>query len=456
MSPEEIVVGAPRSAPRFRDPPPVDAEAAALKLEIARTLVRAPSLPVELPAYRLRLVDVAADRRGIDLLLGPESSPIAKLRLEGERGGGDLVPLARGPGGVAATVVRLRPEAVRWARELEVMAARVQASLTAERWDAAMATGKRLRAIPAGIPLEFFRQLVAGVGRPQGLVRTGFLCNQDCGICWQGRDWGRYGAEQVLAWIEDLAAAGARAVIISGGEPTLDPELERYVRRARELGFSTVTLETNAVQCAKAGVAERLRDAGVTDCFVSLHSGDAAVSDAITRAPGTFARTVKGIQALLDAGVLVGLNCVMTNEGLDHLGGLPDFIHATFGAHANLQGLMLSLPTDSFDRSLNPTIIPDPVKLRRILRATIDRAFALGIRVRGLDGPCGPPLCAFGADRRITDLKPLPESLDFRMYLPACDGCAVRHACFGVRDVQVALYGDACVEPLAEPPRPPW
>jgi uncharacterized Fe-S cluster-containing radical SAM superfamily protein len=353
---------------------------------------------------------------------------------------------------VSAEVQAIHGDTARFAAQLERMATRVAASIDQARWDEALALGKRLHRLPAGVPLEHFRQLVAGIGRPMGLVRTGFACNQDCGLCWQGRDWGRFGPEQLLLWIEDLYAAGARALIISGGEPTLDAELGHYLERARALGFSTITLETNAVQMAKAGVSERLRDAGLTDVFVSLHSGDEATSDAITRAPGTFARTVKGVQNLLAAGVPVGLNCVMTREGLDQLPGLPDFIHQAFGEHPKLTGLMLSLPTDPFDRSLIPSIIPDPVRLRALLRPVIDRAFALGIQVKAIDGPCGPPLCAFGADRRITTLAPTPGEVPFRKHLPACDGCAVKHACFGARIAQLELYGEACVEPILVAP----
>jgi MoaA/NifB/PqqE/SkfB family radical SAM enzyme len=286
----------------------------------------------------------------------------------------------------------------------------------------------------------------------QGLVRVGFRCNQDCGICWQDRTWGRFDAAQVLVWIEDLRAAGARDLIISGGEPTLDPELETYVRRARELGFRAITLETNAIQFARPGLAERLRDAGVSDCFVSLHSGDAATSDAITRAPGTFVKTVAGVAALLAANVPVHLNCVMTREGIDHLAGVPDFVHDTFGRHPYLRGLMLSQPSDPYDLSLLPEILPEPQRVRSILPKVIDRAFALGVPAQGLDGPCGPPLCAFGADRRVTALAPISETLDSRTYLPACDGCAVRRACFGVRRADFELYGAACVQPLATVP----
>src|SRR5204862_81716 len=163
---------------------------------IAADLVRAPSLPVALPSYRLTLLDVKADRRGIELVLGP-TDPVASLRLEPRK-------------------------------------------------------GAALQALTAGRP-----------------------------------------SPAIVSVVETHAAA------------------RRY------------TLETNAIQFAKPGAVEKLRDAGMTECFVSLHSGDAEVSDAITRAPGTFARTVKGVRALLDAGVPVGLNCVLTNEGIDHVAGLP-------------------------------------------------------------------------------------------------------------------------------------
>jgi hypothetical protein len=443
----------------FRDPPSADAEAAEMQREIARILVRAPGLPVDLPAFQLTLLAVETDGKVIDLILG-KSAPIARLRLrpDGASPAGDgLVTLSAKPARprvVSVTVEEIHADTRRFRAQLDSMASRVGAAATADRWSAALAVAKRLRRTPAGLPLEHFRQVVPGVSQRLGLVRTGFLCNQDCGMCWQGRDWGRFDAAQVLTWIEDLHAAGARYLIISGGEPTLDPDLERYLARSVELGFTGVSVETNAVQMAKPGFTARLRKAGLTEALVSLHAGDAATSDAVTRAPGTFVRTVKGIQSLLDEGVTVTLNCVITQEVLGHLAALPDFIHATFGAHRRLESLMLSLPADPFDRALLPDLIPDPVRLREILGPTIDRAIALGISVRGLDGPCGPQLCAYGADPRVTRLERVGhDDLEFRGQIPACDGCVVRDACRGPRRVQVERYGDACVAPIH---RSPW
>lgn len=423
----------------FRDPPSVDREAAEKKRLIAQTLVNAPTLPVALPAFGLSLLDVDPDKRGIDLVFGLDD-PLAKVRIEWNKSAGNA----------AITLVPLVPDAKRFTRALDLMISRLGKSTTADRFDRAMVHAKEYARLPVAVPLGFFRQLVAGLDEPQGLVRTGFLCNQDCGMCWQGRDWGRFGPEQILRWIDDLRRAGARSLIISGGEPTLDPELVHYVEHARAIGFTEVTLETNAIQAAKPRHAERLAKAGVTHAFVSLHSADPVISDAITRAPGTHERTIRGIHALLEARIPVVLNAVMTAEGIDHLASLPDYIHDTFGKHPLLSSLMISQPTEPFDRGLLPVVVPDLGRVRRALRATIDRALALGIVIRGLDGPCGPPLCAFDGDRRIISGKPISGAVDFRKHVPACDRCAARSACFGVRHVEVELFGEGCVAPMEQ------
>jgi uncharacterized Fe-S cluster-containing radical SAM superfamily protein len=432
----------PAETPRvaFRDPTSLGGRARALKLEIVRELVGADTLPIRLPAFGLTLIDVRADRAGIELLVGP-NHPMARLRVSWEPRKGmatiEVVPTSSG--------------ATRWARALETLRRRLSIAVTEARYQHAAEPARRLSSLPLGIPLGFFRQLVAGHSPPQGLVRTGFRCNQDCGMCWQDRDWGTFDPEQILRWIEDLHAAGATGLTISGGEPTLDSELGAYVRHARAIGFSSVILETNAIQAGKRDLASRLQADGVTGAFVSLHSADGAVSDAITRAPGTHERTVRGITALLSAGIEVTLNAVMTAEGLDRLPELPNFVHRHFGAHPKLRGLMLSYPTEPFDSTLSAGILPPPERLRDVLGRTIARALALDIEITGLDGPCGPALCAFGADPRLMR-STVRQPVDFRLRLPECDGCAVADLCLGVRHADVEHFGGRCVAPIARRP----
>lgn len=430
--------------PRFRDPPVHD-EAASLRRELARILVAAPTLPVALPHPALHLVDVEAEDRGVALVLGTPH-PIASLVVQGASPEKPLSLRRTAP--VVTVALEMRHEsAARYSPVLEVMRTRLEASLVADRWAMAQPPLEQLQRL-ARTPLDQLRQLVPGTRFVEGLVRTGFRCNQDCGMCWQGRHWEGFGRDQILTWIEDLRAAGAEHLSISGGEPTLDASLPDYIRRARALGFELVMLQTNAIQCARPDYARGLHEAGLHEAFVSLHSGDATVSDRVTRAPGTHARTVAGIRALLDAGITVNLNAVMTPETLVTLEGLPAFIRTEFGQHPGLRGLVLTLPIAPFDAALATELIPDPDDVRRVLRATLDRASALGVVIHDLDGPCGPQLCAFDADPRFATLRAVGD-VTFRRRLPACNGCSVRDACFGPRLEQIARFGDACAHPLA-------
>lgn len=422
----------------FRDPPDADGLARERRLGIARALVGAPRLPIELPRFGLTLVDVEPAGRGVDLVLGAPA-PLARARLEPAR--------AADPFAIEVGIRETQPTAARFRKQTSVIRERLARAITREKWQAARAELDALKKLPVGVSLSFFRQLIEGISPLTGLVRTGFLCNQDCGFCWQSREWPGYDAAQVRTWIEDLRAMGAESLSISGGEPTLDRNLVEHVRYARSLGMSTVVLETNAIQMGKRpALAAELREAGLTRAFVSLHSADAETSDLATRAPGTHVRTVAGVEALLEAGVPVILNAVITAETVSRLHELPE-LAARFAEQGELGGLMISTPVPPFEDALARAIIAAPEDVRAALARTIDLAERHSIRLLGLDGPCGPPLCAFGADRRATTLEPRAP-LSFRAHVAECEGCAVKGSCHGVQPEAYAMFGPRAVLPV--------
>ncbi len=427
---------------RFRDPPPAAPRARALLDAIARELLAAPRLPAPLPGGSLALLALEADGSWLDLVVGP-SDPVARLRVRSARG--SIATIRHSRAARVEVVVEPRHEdAARFRAELDALAERLRTRLDPARWAAAEERLRAIAALPLGFPLDHLRQRIEGVSPPAGLVRTGFTCNQECGLCWQSRAWGGVDAAQLRTWIEDLAVAGVEVLTISGGEPTLDRDLPSYVRLAKSLGLREVVLETNAVLLARGDRAAALVADGLDAAFVSLHSPDPAVSDRITAAPGTHARTVAGIDALLAAGAKVVLNAVMTDEALETLAALPAFVRARFGPVS----LVLSYPTRPFDEARYDALVPEPERLRDALRATIAAAAAHGVRLEGLDGPCGPPLCAFDAAPTVADRGRRVTPLHFRGHVEACAGCAVRDACFGVRPETVARFGARAVRPL--------
>src|SRR5262249_34153123 len=126
--------------------------------------------------------------------------------------------------------------------------------------------------------------------------------------------------------IIDAGRRGAR-ITISGGEPTLNPKLIDYLRLARHHSQAPVELQSNAIRFADVQFAQAVTAAGVDEVFVSLHGSTAEISDAVTDAPGTFVKTIAGIDNLAQPDVVLGLNFVMCERNYRDLPDYIRFVH---------------------------------------------------------------------------------------------------------------------------------
>src|SRR5262249_52610028 len=150
-------------------------------------------------------------------------------------------------------------------------------------------------------------------------------CNQACEFCFVSTHLPPPAGPAVRAAIERAGAEGA-ALVLSGGEPTLNPRLVEYVRLAKRVGVPAVELQTNATRLAERGLARALAEAGLDRAMVSLHGSTAALSDAITGAPGTFADTVCGIDELVQTPIRVRLNFVFCQANREDFPAFIDFV----------------------------------------------------------------------------------------------------------------------------------
>jgi hypothetical protein len=292
------------------------------------------------------------------------------------------------------------------------------------------------------------------VSDTEAIVRVGFRCNQDCGFCWQGRDWPGPPRPVLERWIDEIAAGGVEQLTLSGGEPTVYPELLDLVRQARAAGLRP-WLQTNAIRMAKPGFADALVDAGVEGLSVSYHAADAALSDLLTRAPGTHVRTEAGIRASLRAGMRLALNCVVGRRNLPHLPATAERIVAEFLPLAP-RGLAVSFSNPS---EAHEPADGDPVPLDEVagpLSAAVRTLIGAGVPVQAV-GSCGFPPCVL---RDVPEMVvPLslnrlaPEHFASRRKPDVCAPCALRDACVGPRERDLRLFGSRGLVPFAERPR---
>jgi MoaA/NifB/PqqE/SkfB family radical SAM enzyme len=279
-------------------------------------------------------------------------------------------------------------------------------------------------------------------------VRVNFQCNQACDFCFVSTHLPPAREAEVRAAI-DAAAREHAVVVLSGGEPTLNPRLLEYVRLASRLGASSVELQTNATRLAHAGLAAALAEAGLDGAMVSLHGSTAAISDTVTGAPGTFVATLSGIDALVRTPVRVRLNFVFCQANREDFPRVVDLVAERWPT-AGIVFSFVGSHTDVVPRST--ALIPSFRDVMPSLLAGLAHARAAGLNVTGFDSMCGLPLCLVPeAERAAFSHVALPPEAGAGEFVKAeaCTRCAETHRCFGVRRGYAELYGTSELQPVA-------
>ncbi len=226
----------------------------------------------------------------------------------------------------------------------------------------------------------------------------------------------------------------------SGGEPTLDPHLEQWVALARKEGAGRIELQTNATLLNEER-ALALQKAGVDEVFVSLHGSHAETSDRVTRAPGTFVKTRRGLDAVATTDLNLRVNFVFCESNAHDFPAFIQLVAARWPS-AIVCVSFVAASTDMVPKTA--ALIPRYSDIQRPLQEGVRAAQKLGLRVTGFDSMCGLPLCL--APPEVVDAMALDDvpggyASDEMTRGEACEGCKARNKCFGVRVGYAALHG---------------
>ena len=142
----------------------------------------------------------------------------------------------------------------------------------------------------------------------------------------------RLSTERILELLEELQEMGTMVLVLTGGELFLRHDWLDIARRARQFGFDLALLSNASL--IDEGVADDIR-ALYAKVQISLYSMDESVFETITQRPGSFQRTLRGIELLRERDVRVHLNCpIMVYNLADYqqVGRFAEKIGASFGA----------------------------------------------------------------------------------------------------------------------------
>lgn len=150
-------------------------------------------------------------------------------------------------------------------------------------------------------------------------------CNMYCKHCY--RDAGakaedELNTEEGKALIDQIAGAGFKIMIFSGGEPLLRDDIFELVRHARERGLRPV-FGTNG-SLITGEVARKLKESGAMAMGVSLDSVDPEKHDQFRATPGAWQAAIDGMIACREAGLPFQVHTTVMDWNMDEVEKLTD------------------------------------------------------------------------------------------------------------------------------------
>lgn len=169
----------------------------------------------------------------------------------------------------------------------------------------------------------------AALARPVVVWNVTRGCNLHCQHCYasaqSGADPEELTPAEGHALLEEFARCGVPAVVFSGGDPLLRPDLLDLARHAADLGIHPA-LSTNGT-LIDGPMARRLRETGVGYVGVSV-DGIGELHDRFRGLRGSYESALRGLRACRDQGLMVGLRFTLSRPTLSHLPRVLDLMEA--------------------------------------------------------------------------------------------------------------------------------
>jgi MoaA/NifB/PqqE/SkfB family radical SAM enzyme len=226
-----------------------------------------------------------------------------------------------------------------------------------------------------------------------------FRCNSNCSICMIKDLKNRLkpisfnGFKKIVD--ENAENGKYDSLVISGGEVTLNEKLPEFAEYAKKSGnFRNIQIQTNGIKLKSYDYCRKLAGSGVNEFFVSIYGPDAETHESITRTPGSFGETMKGLENLDKLNVSVITNTVVTRLNYRTL---PDIVEkiSRFGNIKRMEFWNYN----TMDREDKKDLLESNRNLKPYLIETIETGKAKGIPVRLMYFP----ECILGEHREALD-----------------------------------------------------
>lgn len=159
-------------------------------------------------------------------------------------------------------------------------------------------------------------------------IRMGYACNERCIHCFT-EDKKPSAHDRSLADLKqaiDEAPPETTIIVVTGGEPTVRPELAEVLDYIRLRGCIN-NVQTNGVKLGDPTYFEHIAPY-LDSVFMPVHSADPAIHDQVTQLPGSWESTITGIRRLVNAGIYLNTNTVINQLNYKGLIAIADLLQS--------------------------------------------------------------------------------------------------------------------------------
>lgn len=221
------------------------------------------------------------------------------------------------------------------------------------------------------------------------------ICNLSCDFCYVEKLPNDRGVSEILhLGVQRAAEAGAIQLTLTGGEPTLYPELPGLVRAATLTGMA-ITLRSNLLRLPKD--IDSLAGEPRLAVYTSYHHSSDSVFDSIVGRRGARREIVRNIERLSDLGIRVCANIVLRNNNVDALDdmveqlielGIPYKLSTTLFPYTGARGPLAEGPLNRAVRSSRSRQLLDDNAISRARSVCTAAQSKLWLGCKGDVFPC--------------------------------------------------------------------
>lgn len=151
-----------------------------------------------------------------------------------------------------------------------------------------------------------------------GYIQVNRHCNNACHFCSNPSNGNNISYERGIELIDDFIDRGYAGIIFTGWEPTLSPDLPKWISYTRQKHIGNRII-SNGMLCSNPDYMKRLSDAGLELVHFSVFTCHEKIHDFLTDTPWSWKKLMMSITNALNNWVRVQINTVINHYNQEHL-----------------------------------------------------------------------------------------------------------------------------------------